>query len=270
MSSDLLLDLCEQYIDQMRHKGNTKLAQLNVELDTRKSSTVFLSWAMYLADDSFTSSEILRLSKEDQEIGPGPVAQNIFEPDKNFSFSDKLELHTKAIKIIEIAWPQLFDLNTIIKPRFCPPTSDMPFESVSDPKIFTQIYFLMSRDTPTGWAEIIAHELGHQYLFVLYAAFHKKIDAPWKETFHSAIRRTQRPLIGIMHGAVAEAFMIRLATGILDSGELVEYFSEARELLTRQSENFVDDYATIVKHGAHRLHPTLESFLAETSELVGK
>jgi hypothetical protein len=172
------------------------------------------------------------------------------------------------MEIVSVAWPELEKLSKIISPRFCPPTVNMPYESVSDPKIFSQIYFLMSRPTPMGWAEIISHELGHQYLFVVYSAFHKKVDAPWKENFYSAIRRTQRPLIGILHGTVAEAFMIQLAKSVLNRPDLHACHHEAEELFERQAKSFALDFETIAKYQAHHLHPSFETMLTSVLEWV--
>ena len=89
------------------------------------------------------------------------------------------------------------------------------FESSSDPKTFGQIYFDMERKSAFGWAEILAHELGHQYLNAHLALGYKNIKAPMKERFFSAIRQELRPLVGILHSTIAETFMVLLSRSVL-------------------------------------------------------
>jgi len=260
-------DAVRQYIAAIRYKGTRELnTYLDDEsIDLSQCSTTLLCWAFYfLNKNNPTQDELRNLITRDIDRREHPVGIDVLNPNhESEDFSSKRDLCDSALDIIAESWKPLYDLIGIVHPRICYPSSDIlaerNFESASDPKYFGHLYFAMTRKTPMGWAEIIAHEMGHHYLFVIHAAFHRKVDAPWKEKFHSSIRNTDRPLIGIFHGTVAETFMILLAKSVLNNNELADHHPEAEELLTRQLQHFAKDYATVEAHRAYDIDTDLKA-----------
>lgn len=269
------LSMAQAYIKAIRSQGQKSLEKrLKKDAEVEKNSTAFLSWCKYqLPRVDIQKNQILNILELDLKDPNGGVCQDIFSEFLDSYLTDPLLCKKKvlfegALKIIETIEPQLFRFHSILKPRLSIPGTNFSYESISDPKIFSQIYFSMTRETVMGWAEIMSHELAHQYLFVIYSARHKNINAPWKSSFFSAIRNSYRPLIGIFHGVMAESFMIHLSKSVLNETSFSIHHREAFHLLKTQTQKLKLDFTAINKFKIQDMDPTIEVNIQEAYKIA--
>lgn len=274
---ELNCDLISQYIDQMRRHAQKKLStKYSIECPGEELSTVMASWIMYsLEGESLASDKVLELLKADANQRDSMVGTDIFSTSQTDSYKKESELCSAGIDIIADAWPQLAKLIKVVEPRIVKLRSDMEaidgdYESSSGQTMFGHIYFIMNRSNPMGWAEIVAHEIGHHYLFAIFSAYHRNTTAPWKESFHSAIRKANRPLIGVFHGVVAESFMIYFAHKVLGRQNLSNLHGEARELFQRQADRFKVDFATVSQFDACKIEKTIDEITSSVADIVNE
>ena len=154
-------------------------------------------------------------------------------------------------------------MEKIVRPRLSKTTKNDPFESASDPKTFGQILFNMKSDCPVKWAEIIVHELGHHYLNIVLTSHSNKdvFNQPWGALGHSAIRNSERPLIGIYHGAFSQACMLELASNILKTIGTDKYHQGANRIFEMFEQKFLSDYRTIHASRVLEFDPHIHAFI---------
>ena len=270
-------DLLSQYINQMKEHARKKLSGVySIDRSDDELSTVMASWIMYsMETEKLTAAKVIELLKDDAKQRGSMVGTDIFFTSKSDSYQKEDELCKAGLDVIAKAWPDLTKLIQVIEPRIVKLRSDMEaidgdYESSSGQTMFGHIYFTMNRTNPMGWAEIVAHEVGHHYLFAIFSAYHRSINAPWKESFYSAIRKTNRPLIGVFHGVVAESFMIYLAYKVLCRPDLSSLHGEARELFQRQADRFKVDFATVSQFGACKIEETIDEITSSVAEIVNE
>ncbi len=270
----LQIDLVRQYLQQTRVRGQAAIKEFLLRhgadsVDTKDASSILHSWCIYhLANSDLEIAAFNELLEADRRAANFDLSVNILEPNLVEYDAGKRLLFRRACEILQTAWPQFYELMQVIQPRLYLPRSPRP-ESVSDVKTFGQVHFNMRRQTPVEWVEILVHEMGHHYLFVIYAAFHKRVPAPWDQLVHSAIRGEDRPLVGVMHAVVAETFMVYAAWRILQESSLSAEHADAKALLGRMAPNLLRDYATAAPFGVFAMEPTL-SHLIESAVHIAK
>ncbi len=238
-----------------------------------KASLPFLSWCYFSADNPEKKRRWTTLLELDLQRQEGVVGNDIFREEKFEHFSERETVYEEASQLVAMAWPQYGEMASIIRPRISGTTQNDLFESASDPKTFGQILYNMKSDCPVKWAEIVVHELGHHYLNIILTTHSNQevFDQPWDQRGHSAIRDTERPLIGIYHGAYSQACMLQLAMNILGNDNLRKYHSGANRILKSFREKFLNDYQTIRTAGVLSFDAHIRRFLEEVvSQLAGK
>lgn len=229
----------------------------------RHSSLPFLSWGYFSAENAESRSQWTGLFEKDRIRLRAVVGNDIFRNEQADCFSDKKYLYDEALGIIQSCWPEYASMLTLIHPRLSMTTQDDPFESASDPKTFGQILYRMDSACPVKWAEILVHELGHHYLNIVLTTHHDQdvFNQPWDHLEHSAIRNTDRPLIGIYHGTFAQACMVELALRILKTASLEKYFPGAHRILETFENKFLTDYQTILSAGVLDFDESVKNFM---------
>lgn len=243
MSFDL--ELVRNYIHTLSKAGRQALKGLAPQSQVEIASLPILSWAYY-NHSLLNPQSVLVLLEKDSLRSNFITGHDIIYTDDTSTNLFHERMCSDALNLITEAWPSLGVLSEIIVKRVSYVRSEFDFESVSDPKIFGQIYFNMQRATVTGWAEIIAHEVGHQYLFAVSSktTFHGVIN--WSEEFFSPIRGTKRPLIGVLHGAFSQALMISLAGHYLKSGIQDEQISlQCQQILKSHASGLLEAVNTL-------------------------
>lgn len=269
-------EMVQSYIAYLREEGVRAILSSRSDL-SRKSvealSLPIVSLCYFSAESASEREGWDLLFRLDHERKNAVVGNDIFRNPKSDIFLEKNKIYREAENLIEAVWPEYFQLIRIIEPRLAQTTKDDPFESASDPKTFGQILYRMDSDCPVKWAEILVHELGHHYLNIVITTHEEQdvFDQPWDETKYSAIRDTDRPLIGIYHGAFAQACMLGLALRILKQDGDNRYRAGAERILKRFQPTFEKDYQTILDRDLLRFdeHITeiIETVRGEVKEL---
>lgn len=247
------LGLIKSYVAYLREEGGSCLLSSLPSFsntDLKKFSLPLLSWA-YFSSEEERRLKLLSLIDRDRERKSVITGNDIFREDDVAIYKDKVRIYRRAISLIDSVWPEYSRVIDIIQPRLSLTVSEDLFESASDPKTFGQITYSMDSDSPVKWAEIIVHELGHHYLNIVVTTHDDQeiFSQPWDESKYSAIRETDRPLIGIYHGAFAEACMISLALRILKNRETSQdYRLTAIRMIERFGPIFNKDYQTICEN----------------------
>lgn len=150
-------------------------------------------------------------------------------------------LYQQAVSILRKNWPFVYDLFLSTVYGLSIVEVGKSEESYSSPKLFGLIFYNMKSKDPLKWAEILVHELSHQILFAGTAleGFLPEID--WGKSVFSNLRNENRPLIGVLHAVVAEAFMLRLAFLTEKRKPILNY----QRILTNYSEKFKSDLKTL-------------------------
>lgn len=229
----------------------------------QKSSLPFLSWCYFSSNDLDKRHRWETLMSLDLARQAAVVGNDIFRNDRVEIFSDKEPIFLEACALIEKVWPDYIAVVNAMNPRFARTTSDDLFESASDPKTFGQILFNMKSTCPVKWAEIIVHELGHHYLNIILTTHSNQdvFNQPWGALGYSAIRNSERPLIGIYHGAFSQACMLTLACNILDTSGTEQYHQGAHRIFEMFEDKFQSDYHTIQSSGVITFDPHIQAFI---------
>ncbi|MDB5036774.1 MAG: motif protein [Bacteriovoracaceae bacterium] len=248
------LGMIESYVLNLREEGGkcllSSLPDFS-ERDLEKMSLPFLSWCYFSVDDSEKKKSLRSFIQLDLRRKKSSLGSDIFRSNTCKLFLKKETTYQKALKLIRGVWPEYFEVIKIIKPQLSQTMVGDRFESASDPKIFGQILYRMDSNCPIKWAEIIIHELAHHYLNMVVTTHDDQnvFSQPWDETKYSAIRESERPLIGIYHGAFAEACMLSLALRIISTKKLdSQYRDAAYKMIEKISPLFKQDYQTAKQH----------------------
>ncbi|MGE4107361.1 MAG: HEXXH motif-containing putative peptide modification protein [Bacteriovoracia bacterium] len=252
------LGMISSYVEFLREEGVRAILSSRPEIskiDLSKLSLPIVSSCYFSAEDLNRSKQWGELFLRDQKRRKLVTGNDIFRSHESEIYSEKEKIYQEAISLIASTWPEYFKIVKAIQPRLAQTTIDDPFESASDPQTFGQILYRMDSDCPVKWAEILVHELGHHYLNIVITTHDEQeiFDQPWDETRYSAIRDIDRPLIGIYHGAFAQACMLGLALRILRSKKIDRKYDQgAYRILERFTSTFQKDYETICGRGLLR------------------
>lgn len=256
----LNVSIVKIYKDKFRRAAETRLLNYYsadlVKKIIAKSSTPFLSLLFYnngkLIDENIVQ-KCLDVDADRMAMFTGPdlvMEQFGVEPRiVNDSPSRDLEkIFQDTMKHIRDVWPDLHDLVSVAIERMAYPPNTEIYESASDPKYYGCIQYTMDSDSILKWAEIIAHETAHHYLFVLTANSKYSQAYDWRAEALSSIRSEIRPMIGILHGVVAETFIIQYLKRLPD--DFIERnLSEYNRSWNRFSKNLIEDYKELSKFG---------------------
>ncbi len=244
------LGMIESYVLNLREEGGKCLRSSLPDfsrIDLKKISLPFLSWCYFSADDAGEKKRWSTLARLDSRRSNLVTGNDIFRSKKCELYPEKEVIYQKSLQLIRSVWPEYFEVIKIIKPRLSMTMANDPFESASDPRIFGHILYRMNSECPVKWAEIIVHELGHHYLNMVVTTHddHDVLNQPWDEAKYSAIRNSDRPLIGIYHGTFAEACMLELALRICSKREIdPNYRNAAFKMIEKFAPLFEQDYKT--------------------------
>lgn len=171
-------------------------------------------------------------------------------------------LYAQAVHLIRKSWPEMADLIAFLDPRVSLPPESETYESASDPLRFGQIYFNQKKATAIDWARVLVHEIAHHYLFILTAEWEAQGRRfPWDTSVYSSIKQTRRPLIGLLHGAYAQACMLELASRI--DRKLAEYDKSTADgvdwIFARYAAGYRQDKVTLREFDLIRVASELET-----------
>lgn len=190
-------------------------------LEPSNISTSALSYLLF-SQGKLPKSEIELIIKKDIESKSKFIRWSIYDSGLE-EISQKeiadiesgLELASNCIPQLSLIQDSLLEHIEIV-PR------EGRFESFSDPQRFTSIFLKNTRKNDIRWGEILSHELSHQYFFAVTSANPVFRSEKLKNMHFSQIRKVQRPLIGVLHGVVAEATMVKYYENLLKSPGLFE------------------------------------------------
>jgi len=247
--------MVRSYVEFLKEEGAQAVLSSFPNISPQKvegASLSLLSFCYFSSDDTAQIGKLENLIQIDQKRKAGVVGNDIFRCLDSELYQNHEETYRQAVDLISSVWPEYHAMIQAIEPRLAKTTDDDPFESASDPTTFGQILFRMDTKCPVKWAEILVHELGHHYLNIIITTHEEQdvFNQPWDETKYSAIRDTDRPLIGIYHGAFAQACMLGLACRILSDSKTSSAQREgALRIIDRFYLSFQKDYQTIQEHG---------------------
>jgi len=254
-------DLVRSYISFLRGEGQ-KYVPSPLYSKVSGMSTPLLSWIYFNRNNQGDISSLVDFDRKRQfnTVGPYLVEQGPCHREDR-----KETRYNEALEIIKTVWLEMHSLIISISPMMSYPGSMHVFESASDPKLFGEIIYRMDSDCPVKWAEILVHEIGHHYLYVITST--KKTDEifnrAFKDTRFSNLKKETRPLIGIYHAVFAQSCMITLASKVLDSGLDHNKKLKAEEILARFWDIFPKDLETITKCDLLDFDAHIKSFIEE-------
>lgn len=264
------LELVKKFIHAVRTRGEDELNR--VFSDQRYSeiqlSTPMLAWLFShrqtLGQEKLFIEKLIDLDLKRQK---SIVGHFIFEDQKIEKYPEHEEVYAKAIELIATAWPEFYALIMIVQPRLSFQVDDrQEFESQTDAKTFGDIVYKMNSDCPAMWAEIIVHEVAHLYLNVLLAT--TKIDERIKLNFRNSRfsyqRRSERPLIGILHGVFAQSNILHFSTRLFMQAENEAVKKGAQKTYRRFADVFLQDKETVLAEQMF-FHEQLETFVQVAS-----
>ncbi len=275
MPSIFSIDLTKKYVSQFRQQGMQALKLIpafrNIDIN-RELSLSTLSWIYFNRDKfSLSTDQVSNLITRDIARSKFVVGSNIIFDSSLQRYPEKEALYSAARTIIGVVWKKLFAFEQIIKPRMCFPRQGVEHESASDPQVFGLIEYVMNSDDPVKWAEILAHELGHHYLTIVFAT---KSEAtvnryPWAKEDRSALRNMKRPLFGIYHAAFAEAAMLELGLRIHSNHSIEELIKQSSSrILDCYKNKYIKDLTTITKSGLLEFDKDIKLFMLGVRERI--
>jgi hypothetical protein len=147
-----------------------------------------------------------------------------------------------TLTLINTHSESLSQLYKMIDPFICSHSYfDSDHESSSDIKEFGIISYKMNSNCKFKWAEIVAHELAHMDLFSQMAFLdYSSTDLDeLQQPRLSKIRNSNRPTVGVIHGAYAQASILQLFIAILTS---VESNKDDKKKATQTIKNFKESF----------------------------
>jgi hypothetical protein len=244
----------EAYIHSIRSASRNRLSRLEGFEDLASSpvSLPIASWLYYQARSaSPDKAQFARVIKNDS-------ARNAYRSGKDITLVELSEpipqsdlLYERSVKLVESVWPEMASLIRTIDPRMSHPPESETYESASDPLRFGQVYYNMKKSTAIDWARILVHEIAHHYLFVITAEWEASgVRYPWDIPVYSSIKNTERPLIGLLHGAFAQACMLELAVRLNARHRVLdeETVRGVEWIFNRYGAGYLSDCITLSEH----------------------
>lgn len=249
-----------------RHSDSPEWNAVFKNLDLADVSPSTCAWLYYgFKTQSLKANEVRDVLQRDglrqtYAVGDDIVLQANFIPQPDLEAR-----YRRAREILKMIWPDMSNVIEALNPQFCFPPAHETYESASDPKRFGMTYFRMSRDSVADFARILVHEISHQYLFVVFSHVGSKFKAVWDTPVYSTIRSETRPLIGLLHGVLAQAAMLSFVERARRHPEIwLEVEAGANWIVDRYAAGFLKDYATVKPFGVLGIAPEVENLVEST------
>lgn len=257
-------NLVRSYITFLRGEGQ-KYVPSPLLSQAERMSTPLLSWIYFNRNNP---RNIATLVDQDRKRADHIIGSYLIEEKESLPDQDREEIYFEAMRDIELVWPEMHQLIKTIGPIISFPSSDHVFESASDPKIFGEIIYRMDSQCPVKWGEILVHEIGHHYLYVITST--KKngevFNRPFKDIRFSNLKNERRPLIGIYHAVFAQSCMITYASKVLQSDLSEEKKLKSKAILERFKEIFPKDLETIIEADLLDFDEHIKKFIKEAKD----
>ncbi len=237
------LHLFGDYKSHLRNAGTKSLRSLGFFDDMIDELSTPLLSEVYYNRNSLSRIRILELIQLDSDRKLEKILTQEME---------------EALEIISTVWPEFRLLIRLGLERVVKRKAGEKFESWSDPKRFGEIVFSYKRTTVLDWIEILIHEVTHIYLFAVTSQKKFMKFKNLRQMRYSAIRETERPIIGIFHGLAVEANIVYISNLMLNSNgisiEKDKILKMQKSFLTK----FLQDFQVIENEGLHKFDSMVE------------
>lgn len=263
-------NLIVSYLSFIRGEGAKSILPTLKDVKPESLSTPLLAWFAHHKRELPEEAVLLGLIERDIARSRFIIGYDSINTDLVENCAEFETIYKEALSLIQTYFPEMSKIIKSISPIVSYPIEGKTFESASHPHTFGQIYYRMDSTCPVKWAEILVHETAHHYVEALTVAtkeLNQKKDILIQER-DSAIRGEKRPLIGVFHGAIAQACMLHFAMNIIKNSKNLEHIDGARRTLTRFSTSFNKDRLTLKESGLSDFHNESWKFITNIANII--
>ncbi|HMQ11122.1 MAG TPA: hypothetical protein PKB05_07405 [Oligoflexia bacterium] len=263
-------NIVKEYINFLRSESIKGLIEhFTYSKDYDSLSTPALSYLYYNIGDfeeRFLETFIKKdLKRQENVTGLDIIESNEIKYNKQWE-----DLYLEAKKMIATHFSTFSFLIDHLCNRINYPMIGDDSESFSDPKRLGEFHYIMSGQSSFKWAEIMVHEITHNYLFIISSLPGFSSLAQWEKSVDLSLKDTKRPLIGLFHGVFAQVSMIKLSLNIIQSDSKNKIKEEASSLIKKLYSGFNKDVKVLNKYIKMSFDKGLHEYLLSVSHELEK